>query len=127
MASSFDYGLNAAATLFDGKHKYIRITDIDDDTHVFLENDLSSPDTDLSHAERYQLQEGDIVFARTGASVGKTYLYDNHDGTVYFAGFLIRMKVKPDYDARFIFQSTLTSRYARFIVIVPNFVKGRDV
>ena len=71
ISESFEYGLNAAATEYDGKHKYIRITDIDDSTHLFLQDDLTSPDIDFSTADDYLLQEGDVLFARTGASVGK--------------------------------------------------------
>ena len=74
ICSSFEYGLNAAAKVFDGENKYIRITDIDDSTRVFLKQNLTSPDCDLKIAKNYQLQDGDILFARTGASVGKTYI-----------------------------------------------------
>lgn len=98
ISESFEYGLNAAATEYDGKHKYIRITDIDDSTHLFLQDDLTSPDIDFSTADDYLLQEGDVLFARTGASVGKTYIYRRSDGDLYFAGFLIRAKIKSDYD-----------------------------
>ena len=97
ISESFEYGLNAAATEYDGKHKYIRITDIDDSTHLFLQDDLTSPDIDFSTADDYLLQEGDVLFARTGASVGKTYIYRRSDGDLYFAGFLIRAKIKSDY------------------------------
>ena len=44
MCGTFEYGLNAAAKEFDGKNKYIRITDIDDASREFLLSDLSSPD-----------------------------------------------------------------------------------
>ena len=37
-------------------------------------------------------EDGDLVFARTGASVGKSYLYRRSDGPLVFAGFLIRIK-----------------------------------
>ena len=111
ISDSFEYGLNAAATEYDGQHKYIRITDIDDTTHLFLQDNLTSPDIDFSNADDYLLQEGDILFARTGASVGKTYIYRHSDGMLYFAGFLIRAKIKSDYDADFVFQNTLTDNY----------------
>ena len=94
MSSSFEYGLNAAAKEYDGVNKYIRITDIDDDSRIFMQTDLTSPDCELCNADRYKLEEGDIVFARTGASVGKTYIYKALDGLVYYAGFLIRAKIK---------------------------------
>ena len=69
IASSFEYGLNAAAKEYDGENKYIRITDIDDNTHEFLTDNLTSPDIDLTGADNYKLTEGDILFARTGSSV----------------------------------------------------------
>ena len=120
ISESFEYGLNAAATEYDGKHKYIRITDIDDLTHLFLQDDLTSPDIDFSTADDYLLQEGDVLFARTGASVGKTYIYRRSDGDLYFAGFLIRAKIKSDYDADFVFQNTLTDSYDSYIRITSQ-------
>ncbi len=120
LALSFEYGLNAAAKEFDGLNKYLRITDIDDFSHEFNDDDLSSPDTDLSTAQNYLLQEGDLLFARTGASVGKTYFYKKTDGHVYFAGFLIRARIKTKYDYNFIFQNTLTTRYEDYIKITSQ-------
>ena len=52
VAENFEYGLNAAAKEFDGVNKYIRITDIDDESHQFNKEDLTSPDTNLEIAER---------------------------------------------------------------------------
>ena len=146
MSTSFEYGLNAAAKEYDGTNKYIRITDIDDDSREFSQEDVAakeydgtnkyiritdidddsrefsqedvtSPDTDLSKAEGYKLSEGDILFARTGASVGKSYIYRISDGLVYYAGFLIRAKIKLEYNPEFVFQNTLTSDYENFIKV----------
>lgn len=120
IASSFEYGLNAAAKEYDGENKYIRITDIDDNTHEFLTDNLTSPDIDLTGADNYKLTEGDILFARTGASVGKSYIYRNSDGLVYYAGFLIRARIKEEYDAEFVFQNTLTDRYNKYIAVTSQ-------
>ena len=120
IASSFEYGLNAAAKEYDGKNKYIRITDIDDNTHGFLTDNLTSPDIHLTSADNYKLTEGDILFARTGASVGKSYIYRNSDGLVYYAGFLIRARIKEEYDAEFVFQNTLTDRYNKYIAMTSQ-------
>ena len=120
MCGTFEYGLNAAAKEFDGKNKYIRITDIDDASREFLLSDLSSPDICLDGMSKYILSSGDIVFARTGASVGKTYIYRENDGIVYFAGFLIRAKVNQDNDAEFVFQSTLSPSYEKYIRITSQ-------
>ena len=120
MCGTFEYGLNAAAKEFDGKNKYIRITDIDDASREFLLSDLSSPAICLDGMSKYLLSSGDIVFARTGASVGKTYIYRENDGIVYFAGFLIRAKVNQDNDAEFVFQSTLSPSYEKYIRITSQ-------
>ena len=117
LSSSFEYGLNAAAKKYDGENKYIRITDIDDDSREFVRTDLSSPDTDLSNAENYRLSEGDILFARTGASVGKSYIYRISDGLVYYAGFLIKARIKNFFNPEFVFQNTLKTDYERFIKV----------
>lgn len=116
---SFKYGLNAAATTYDGKHKYLRITDIDDDNNTFNKGDLTSPNI-TCFTDEYKLSVKDIVFARTGASVGKTYLYDANDGNVYWAGFLIKVSVNQNYDENFVFQNTLTNRYWRYIGIASQ-------
>lgn len=120
ITESFEYGLNVAAKKYDGQNKYLRITDIDDSTHEFLKKTLTSPDTDLSQVENYVLQEGDVLFARTGASVGKTYIYKQSDGLVYYAGFLIRARIKKDHDSKFVFQNTLTSDYDNYIRITSQ-------
>ena len=113
VASNFEYGLNASAKEFDGKNKYIRITDIDDESRMFLSDDITSPDTDLTLADKFKLEAGDILFARTGASVGKTYLYREKD-------FLIRAKINSENDAEFVFQNTLTDSYNSFIRITSQ-------
>ena len=115
VADSFEYGLNAASKPYDGQNKYLRITDIDDNSRHFKNDDLTSPNTNLSKAENYKLSSGDILFARTGASVGKTYIYNESDGLVYFAGFLIRARIKKQYNSNFIFQNTLTYSYENFV------------
>lgn len=120
ICNSFEYGLNAASKEYDGKNKYIRITDINDETREFSKEDLTSPDIDLKNLDSYKLKKGDIVFARTGASVGKTYLYNEKDEVVYYAGFLIRAQIKNQYSNEFIFQNTLTKKYIDFIYIMSQ-------
>ena len=112
--------MNVAAKEYDGENKYIRITDIDDNTHKFLSDSLTSPDIDLTGAENYKLAKGDILFARTGASVGKSYIYRDYDGLVYYAGFLIRARIRDEYDAEFVFQNTLTDKYNKYIAVTSQ-------
>lgn len=120
VAQSFEYGLNVAAKEYDGINKYLRITDIDDVSRKFDTDNLTSPDTELAAVENYRLVDGDILFARTGASVGKSYIYRVSDGLVYFAGFLIRAKIKPEYDAEFVFQNTLSESYEKYVQITSQ-------
>lgn len=107
--------MNAAATSFDGEHKYIRITDIDDDSHTYIDCDPVSPSGVLE--EKYRVVEDDILFARTGASVGKSYIYRKTDGDLFFAGFLIRIHVKEGVDSGYVFLNTLTEDYDKWVLL----------
>ena len=115
VADGFEYGMNAAATIFDGVHKYIRITDIDDDSHTYIDSAPVSPAGVLEG--KYRVRENDILFARTGASVGKSYLYQVSDGDMYFAGFLIRIHVIDGVDSGYVFLNTLTEEYNRWVAL----------
>jgi len=89
-----DYGVNAAAVPFsETLPTYIRITDINDDGQ-FAPGPPVSVDIDATDAK--YLQDGDIVLARTGASVGKSYRYREEDGRLVYAGFLIRVTPNPE-------------------------------
>lgn len=93
LMSSPDYGLNAPGVSFsEDLPKYLRITDISEDGHYLPEKQVS---VDVEATESNYLDEGDIVLARTGASVGKSYQYRKEDGRLVFAGFLIRVKPHP--------------------------------
>ena len=88
---SGQYGVPYSAEEYDAsKYRYLRITDIADDGRL-LDNDLKSVSGD--NLENYLLSENDIVFARTGNSTGRAYLYDKRHGDLVYAGFLIRYKI----------------------------------
>ena len=92
---SGDYGINAPAVKFsEDLPTYLRITDIDDDGNYSKENKVSVKD---DNSESFILDDEDIVFARTGATVGKTYLHNKKEnGDLVFAGFLIRFRTNFD-------------------------------
>ena len=115
IATGFDYGMNAAAKPYDGQNKYIRITDIDETSSTYNNEDVVSPDGTLS--EDYVVNERDILLARTGASTGKSYLYRKSDGKLYFAGFLIRANVA-EHNPYFVFSQLHTHRYWRWVSIM---------
>ena len=113
LCDDYGYGVSASATEFDGINKYIRITDIDDSSHKYLPAPLASPSF---FTEKHIVHKGDILFARTGASVGKSYLYNSNDGRLIYAGFLIRMHIDSSKaNPAFIFQQTLTNSYWQWV------------
>lgn len=115
IATGFDYGMNAPAKVFDGENKYIRITDIDEASSIYNDSDIVSPDGTLT--DNYLVNERDILLARTGASTGKSYLYNKTDGKLYFAGFLIRANVL-EHNPYFVFAQLHTHRYWKWVSIM---------
>lgn len=114
LLSSPDYGINAAGVPDSGNlPSYLRITDINDDGRLIRNERVA---VDHPQSFDYILSKNEIVFARTGASVGKSYLYNADDGELVFAGFLIRAKIDtlklcPDFLAAF----TRTSQYWNWV------------
>lgn len=116
-----EYGINAAAVPFSKNlPTYLRITDISEDGY-YLRNQMVSVEKDVTK-ENY-LNEGDIVLARTGASVGKSYKYRATDGKLVFAGFLIRVKPNSKkINSELLFQFLSTEKYWRWV----NFISARS-
>lgn len=112
VAGSPMYGMNAAAKKYDGENIYLRITDIDENTRTLKRGGLTSPSALLE--EIYKLQEDDLLFVRTGASVGKSYLYKKSDGNIFFAGFLIKFGIKKA-DAYFVYLLTFMQNYLKWV------------
>jgi len=110
------YGINAAAVDFDENlPTYLRITDIDENGKFIKTKNKSVETEDI---ETFSLEEGDIVFARTGNTTGKTYLYNPNDGELIFAGFLIRFKPNQDIlDSRFLKYFTETPFYWKWVKV----------
>lgn len=85
------YGIAAPAVDYDrNKYTYLRITDINDDGTI---NKSNLKSVDDKNADNYILYPNDIVFARTGASVGRSYFYEEKDGVLVYAGFLIKFSI----------------------------------
>jgi type I restriction enzyme S subunit len=99
------YGATESGSEFDAElPRYIRITDIRTDGSLEPNNAVS-----LSRivAEPYLLNDKDVLLARSGATVGKAFLYRANGGDACFAGYLIRArceqrKVLPEYLAYFL-------------------------
>lgn len=108
------YGTSATAVVRtdESQPKYIRITDFDDygiaPNHQFM--------TAQSYSGKHFLKKGDVLFARSGATVGKTYYYDGRIGSAVFAGYCIRFrfddsKVLP----KFAYWCTKTNTYFEWV------------
>jgi type I restriction enzyme S subunit len=71
--------------------RYVRITDINANGKLLPA--CVSPGGTSADWTTLSLEEGDVLFARSGATVGKTFKYDSSDGPCVFAGYLIRFRV----------------------------------
>ena len=94
----------------DKDYRYIRITDISEDG--FLNDNWMTAE---SIEEQYKLQQGDFLFARTGATAGKTYLYKSSDGKAIYAGYLIRFRTKSELLPEYLDIYTRTHYYLDWV------------
>ena len=96
LAERLDYGYTASADPEPVGPKFLRITDIVPD--VIDWSDVPHCTIEDDRLDRFRLAEGDIVIARTGATVGfAKQLHKRHPDAV-FASYLVRIRVRPDID-----------------------------
>lgn len=114
-----EYGANVSAIeKNESLPRYIRITDLNDDGSLRTDEWKSIAEED---AEPYLLQDGDCLFARTGATVGKTYLYKKEDGKCAFAGYLIRfISNNKILNPNFLFYLTHSGEYWRWLTSIQS-------
>jgi type I restriction enzyme, S subunit len=117
------YGSGASAiAYYEHSPRYLRITDINDDGS--LKNEKVAPSE--IHKD-YLLKERDLVFARSGATVGKTYLYKNSDGVLLFAGYLIKFTIPEPHNPSYFFHFTKTEKYRSWIKNKQNVVAQPNI
>lgn len=109
LSEPMQYGANEPAEECNyNDPRYIRITDIKDDGTLRGDTFKSLP---LEKAKEYMLNKGDLLFARSGATVGKTFLY-KEDYAACFAGYLIKARCnKNKLLPNFVFYYTLSNVY----------------
>ena len=109
LSEPMQYGANEPAEECNyNDPRYIRITDIKDDGTLRDDTFKSLP---LEKAKEYMLTKGDLLFARSGATVGKTFLY-KEDYAACFAGYLIKARCnKNELLPNFVFYYTLSNVY----------------
>lgn len=100
LATAIQYGYTAKSNRAISGPKYLRITDIQDDTVDWPQ--VPSCEIDKEDIAKYRLKAGDLVFARTGATVGKSYLIRLGVPLSVFASYLIRIRFGPEVDSRYV-------------------------
>ena len=107
-----EYGAGSASIPYNcNRPRYVRITDINEDGT--LNNDCVSS-IEENDDITYKLEYGDFMFARMGATVGKTYAFEK--GNQIFAGYLIRFKLNIDIvNPKYLFWFTKTTKYNEWV------------
>lgn len=103
ISESIQYGYNAPAKE-NGRIKMVRISDIQD--NKVLWDTVPFCDIDEESIETYLLKQNDILFARTGGTVGKSYLVKEVPKDAIYAGYLIRTR----------YSNNLSSEYLKFFM-----------
>lgn len=109
LAEKVDYGLTASATNSGNGPKFLRITDIQDDRVDWSAVPLCNCAEE--DRDKYALSEGDIVFARTGATTGKSFLIRSCPSGAVFASYLIRVRPSAEVDSGYLARFFQTPNY----------------
>ena len=99
LSAAIQYGLSNSAEP-QGTHRLLRITDIQDGKVDWN----AVPFTTVNDPEAYLLKTGDIVFARTGATVGKSFLITETPYPSVYASYLIRIRLLGSLSPEYIYQ-----------------------
>lgn len=109
LRNSLQYGANESGVLYDETlPRYVRITDISNNS---LRDDLQKQSLKEEQAEGYILEDNDILFARSGGTVGKAFIYKREYGRCAFAGYLIRAQVHKHCSPVFVYYYTQSQSY----------------
>lgn len=113
LSDKLKYGANESADEENRENpRYIRITDFGKNGKLKKDTFKSLPP---EKANEYLLKEGDILFARSGATVGKTFQFKNYTGIACFAGYLIKASPNPDMIlSDYLYLFTKTSNYEQW-------------
>ena len=117
LCDSVDYGLTASACVDPVGPRFLRITDIVGQTLKW--DDVPYVQTSDRDTEKYRLDDGDIVIARTGATTGESRYIQNLPDAV-FASYLVRLKINSKYDRRFVGYLLKTPDFHRYLQSVSS-------
>lgn len=90
LSEKLEYGANESAIESNDENpRYLRISDFDEEGKLRRDTFKSLP---MEKAKDFLLKNGDILFARSGATVGKTFIFWEYEGKACFAGYLIKAR-----------------------------------
>jgi type I restriction enzyme S subunit len=98
LSESIQYGYNAPAK-DSGRIKMVRISDIHENEVEW--DSVPYCDIDEKEIQSYLLKKNDILFARTGGTVGKSFIVDNLPEDAVYAGYLIRTRYGKNVNAQY--------------------------
>ena len=109
------YGANASGAPWTGtRPRYVRITDINQYGQLIQTDAVEADSEDVGE---FTLEEGDLLFARSGNTVGKTYRHTTKNGPCVFAGYLIRFRLNPQLaDSKYFFFFTQSTSYKNWVI-----------
>ena len=113
ISSAIQYGFTTKAVTQPIGPRFLRITDIQNNS-VNWEH-VPFCKVDGINKNKYLLEQGDLLFARTGATVGKSYLISGKIPESIFASYLIRVKIQSKIEPKYISYFFKSTNYWRQI------------
>ena len=110
----------------EGMPRYLRITDINDDGT--LNEEIKAPSGTPEEWKKYYLKPGDLLFARSGATVGKAYLYEEAEGAAVYAGYLIKFEINQKIAfPKYVYYYTKSVEYTHWVENKQNVVAQPNI
>ena len=113
ISSNIQYGYTEKAKQEKVGPKFLRITDIQNDSVDWSKVPFCEIEENIK--DKYLLGKNDLVFARTGATVGKSFLIKGAFPTAIFASYLIRVRLRPEVEPKYVSYFFRSSDYWRQI------------
>lgn len=120
LSESPEYGAGEAGIerVDEATPRYIRITDIDENGELLPGLGMTAANVE----PQYFLRDGDLLFARSGNTVGKSYLHES--GQVpypcFYAGYMIRFRFSEKVLPKYVFAFTQTPYYHEWVSAIQR-------
>lgn len=113
LSEPLQYGANEEGVEYsEDLPRYIRITDFDEEGRLREDTKKS---LEIEKANSYYLEKGDVLFARSGATVGKTFQFKNTEEPACFAGYLIKARTeRVKLHSDFLYYFTKSNEYTNW-------------